>query len=98
MLRRKPTAIHLTAEDIASYEDRQAAAIAQAHATALAQAQAEAQLQAQAEYRRAQQAQTTPQNRNLNERGVSGQMPAVPVKERVKTREERLGIGESSRR
>jgi hypothetical protein len=37
MLRRKPTAIHLTAEDIASYEDRQAQAQAEAEAAAQSQ-------------------------------------------------------------
>lgn len=94
MLRRKPTAIQITAEDIASYEDRQAAA-AQAEAVALAQAQ----FQAQAEFRlkaQAQQGQSTPQNRTS--RVELSEVPGVPPKERVKTREERLGLGPSSRR
>jgi hypothetical protein len=87
MLRRKPTAITLTSEDLSAYEDRQAreallAAQTQAQAAALAQLQAQAQGQAQG--------LVTPQKtQNVNPNGEGRQAPAV---EKKKTREERLGI------
>ncbi|KAG8425573.1 hypothetical protein J3458_002259 [Metarhizium acridum] len=52
MLRRPPTTLQITAEDVAAYEDRRAnealAAAQQARAEAQAYAQAQAQAQAQA--------------------------------------------------
>ena len=78
MLRRKPTAITLTSEDLSAYEDRQAR---EALLTAQAQAQAQAQTSAQG--------LVTPQKtQNVNPNGEGRQMPAVEKK----TREERLGI------
>jgi hypothetical protein len=91
MLRRKPTAITLTSEDISSYEDRSAAA-AQVAAQELAQAQAKAAAAAEAAeagFRTpGQQTQLTPQ-RGQNRGEVTGGMLA-PVRE--KTRDERLGL------
>ena len=86
MLRRKPTAITLTSEDLSAYEDRQAR-------EALVAAQAQAQAAAQAQQLQAQgQAQglVTPQKaQNVNPGEEGRQAPAV---EKKKTREERLGI------
>ena len=99
MLRRKPTAITLNAEDISSYEDRQAREAllqAQAAAQAQAQAQTEAQARAQAQVRGAgaDAGLVTPQkgqNRDANAQGGMIGPPRVVEKPR-KTREERLGI------
>lgn len=90
MLRRKPTAITLTSEDISSYEDRSAAA-AQAAAQELAQAQAQAAAAAQAEagFRTPGQQQPTPQRGQNRADGAGGMAPPV----REKTRDERLGLG-----
>jgi hypothetical protein len=83
MLRRTPTAITLTTEDVAIYEDARAREAHQREQLAL-QAQALAQQQ------------VTPQkNQNLREpndelRPVPGDRPRAP---QVKTRDERLGIG-----
>jgi hypothetical protein len=81
MLRRKPTAITLTAEDLSAYEDRQAR-------EALLAAQAQAQALAQG---RGGGLVTPQKTQNVDpdaELGVR-QAPAV---EKKKTREERLGI------
>jgi hypothetical protein len=85
MLRRKPTAISVTAEDIASYEDRQAR-----------EALLQAQLQAQAHLAAQQQAQTqavrdgvvTPQRSQNNDPKLTEDLR----EKRGKTREERLGL------
>jgi hypothetical protein len=88
MLRRKPTAITLTTEDIATYEDRRAR---------------EAHLREQAEYQAqllAEQNAGTPVNKNQNIRDPGDELRPLPPSERsrVKTREERLGlVGGSSR-
>jgi len=83
MLRRKPTAITLTSEDLSAYEDRQAR---EALLAAQAQAAAQAQLQAQGQ---AQGLVTPQKTQNVNPNGEGRQAPAV---EKKKTREERLGI------
>lgn len=80
MLRRKPTAITLTSEDIASYEDRQAAAAAQA----------EAALQAEMQRAKNQQGQ---KGQNVNPNDGLRLLPGVDNRARPKTREERLGLG-----
>ncbi len=85
MLRRKPTAITLTAEDLSAYEDRQAREALLA-AQAQAQAAAQAQLKAQAQ---AQGLVTPQKTQNANPNGEGRQVPAV---EKKKTRDERLGI------
>jgi hypothetical protein len=85
MLRRKPTAITLTSEDLSAYEDRQAR---EALLTAQAQAQAAAQAQLQAQGQ-AQGLVTPQKTQNVNPNGEGRQAPAV---EKKKTREERLGI------
>jgi hypothetical protein len=92
MLRRKPTAITLTAEDISSYEDRQAReALLQAQAAAQAEAQARAQAQMQAQGRGG--GLVTPQKGQNQDPSVRGAMAPPPVVEKPrKTREERLGI------
>lgn len=92
MLRRKPTQITLTTEDIASYEDRQAqrAALAEAKLQAEMQAQMQAQLQA-----RQAGAQITPQ-RGQN-KDPNDELRPLPVEKR-KTRDERLGLGGGSGR
>jgi len=78
MLRRKPTVITLTPEDISAYEDRQAR-------EALLAAQAQAQAQGRGG------PLVTPQKttQNVDPNGEGRQVPAV---EKKKTREERLGI------
>jgi len=78
MLRRKPTAITLTSEDIASYEDRQAAAAAQAEAALRAEMQREMNSQGK-------KTQNVDPNDEL--RPHPGDNRARP-----KTREERLGL------
>lgn len=93
MLRRPPTAITLTAEDISSYEDR---AAAEAHAHAIQAAQEAARLRAMQDAERA-----TPQrgqNINPNSGGESGL--GAPMKsqrdlerERIREREARMGMG-----
>jgi hypothetical protein len=81
MLRRKPTVITLTTEDVAIYEDARAR-------EALAREQA------------AHQAQVTPQKINQN-RDPNDELRPLPGDRargaQVKTREERLGLGGSSR-
>lgn len=92
MLRRKPTAITLTAEDISSYEDRQAReGLLQAQAAAQAEAQARAQAQMQAQGRVG--GVVTPQKGQNQDPSAQGAMAPPPVVEKPrKTREERLGI------
>lgn len=79
MLRRPPTAITLTAEDIAIYEDTRAKEALQRELALQQQAQAQTQAQ-----------HVTP-NRNQNTRDPqAGDRMRAP---QVKTREERLGLG-----
>lgn len=92
MLRRKPTQIALTSEDLASYEDRQAqrAAIAEAKLQAEMQAQMQAQLQA-----RQSGSQVTPQR--AQNKDPNDELKPLPVEKR-KTRDERLGLAGGSGR
>lgn len=89
MLRRKPTAITLTTEDIAIYEDTRAR-----EAQEREQAAQEAQMQQQ---------QGTHQNHKNQNRDPNDELRPLPGERRtaqqhIKTREERLGIaGQSSR-
>lgn len=86
MLRRPPTAITLTTEDVAIYEDNRAREALQAEKAALAAAQAKAQAQAR---------QSTPQ-KNQNVRDPNDELrPLPPDRTRApqKSREERLGLG-----
>lgn len=92
MLRRPPTAITLTTEDVAIYEDNRAREALLAEQAALEAAQAKAQAQAH---------QSTPQ-KNQNVRDPNDELrPLPPDRTRApqKTREERLGLsaGTSSR-
>jgi hypothetical protein len=84
MLRRKPTTITLTTEDIANYEDARAR-----EAQLREQAAYQAQLQAQ------QQALGTP-NKNQNLRNPNDELRPLPAErvgaQQVKSREERLGL------
>jgi hypothetical protein len=82
MLRRKPTAITLTTEDVAIYEDARARE---------AMAREQAALQAQQ--------QVTPQkNQNRDPNDELRPLPGDRARgAQVKTREERLGLGGSSR-
>jgi hypothetical protein len=85
MLRRKPTSISLTAEDLASYEDRQAR-------EALLQAQLQVQAQLTAQQTQAQPSRgavVTPQRSQNNDPKLTEDLR----EKRVKTREERLGLG-----
>ena len=81
MLRRKPTSITLTTEDVAIYEDNRAREKYQAE---------------QAELQAKMQAQGTPQNKNQNIRDPSDELRPLPGDrvraQQVKTREERLGL------
>lgn len=81
MLRRKPTAITLTTEDIARYEDFRTSEAALAD-----QAAQEAALQLSA--RRSSNYQSQSQSQNARQGSE---------RERVKTREERLGISGAGR-
>ena len=83
MLRRKPTAITLTSEDIASYEDRRL------HAEEEERARAEAQAQELAA-KGSQYGTPKTQNRDPN-----AELRPLPVERKVRTREERLGLGRS---
>lgn len=78
MLRRKPTALTLTTEDIAIYEDARAAEMLQREAEAKAQAHAQAQIQGQ-------------QNSDHLQKRDSNRDPG-PKASSSRTREERLGI------
>lgn len=88
MLRRAPTAITLTTEDVAIYEDNRAREALQEEQDAL-EAKARAQSQ-----------QVTPQ-KNQNVRDPNDELrplpPDRPRVAQVKSREERLGLGGSSR-
>jgi hypothetical protein len=81
MLRRKPTTITLTTEDVAIYEDTRARENRQREQAAL-----QAQIQAQG----------TSQNKNQNIRDPSDELRPLPGDraraQQVKTREERLGL------
>lgn len=92
MLRRKPTAIILTAEDISIYEDNRAQEVA---------AREKAAIQAQ------KQAQSTPNHeknlsQNVNLRNPNDELRPLPGDRarvaQVKTREERLGLASGSSR
>jgi uncharacterized protein YggE len=87
MLRRKPTAITLTSEDLASYEERQAR-------EALLEAQAQAQMQAQAQAQSQDRVIVTPQ-RGQNQ-DPNAELRHVHLEKPKKTREERLGISRRS--
>lgn len=104
MLRRAPTAITLTHEDISTYEDKRAAeahAYAQAIAEAEAQAEAEQRARAEAAYRaqymNAGSANVTPdraQNRASNVGApVKGRAHVDSDAERKRERDARLGLG-----
>jgi Anaphase-promoting complex APC subunit CDC26 len=85
MLRRKPTSITLTAEDLASYEDRQAR-----EALLQAQLQVQAQLTAQKSQAQANRgAVVTPQRSQNSDPKLTEDLR----ERRVRTREERLGLG-----
>lgn len=81
MLRRKPTAITLTTEDIASYENRRLREEEEERARAEAHAQEMAA-------RGAQYGTPKTQNRDPN-----AELRPLPVERKVRTREERLGLG-----
>ena len=84
MLRRKPTAITLTTEDIATYEDRRV------HE---AQMQEQAAMEAQM---RAQHGTPFQQQKSQNVRDPNDELRPLPgdrSRAPVKTREERLGLG-----
>ncbi|KAH7319339.1 anaphase-promoting complex APC subunit 1-domain-containing protein [Rhexocercosporidium sp. MPI-PUGE-AT-0058] len=88
MLRRKPTAITLTTEDIAIYEDARAR-----EAQEQEQAAMEAEMQAQAQYGAARQ-----QHQSQNMRDPNDELRPLPgdrarAQQQIKTREERLGLG-----
>ncbi|KAE8451046.1 hypothetical protein EG329_004718 [Mollisiaceae sp. DMI_Dod_QoI] len=88
MLRRKPTAITLTTEDIAIYEDARAR---------------EAQLREQAAHEaRMQEQQGMPMNQKSQNRDPNDELRPLPGDRaratQVKTREERLGIAGGSSR
>jgi hypothetical protein len=83
MLRRKPTAITLTTEDIANYEDTRAR-------------EAEARQREQAALQAQQNAQGQANNQNM--RNPNDELRPLPgdrarTQQQVKTREERLGLG-----
>ncbi|TAQ87498.1 hypothetical protein B7494_g4194 [Chlorociboria aeruginascens] len=82
MLRRKPTAITLTTEDIATYEDTRAR-------EALAREQAAMQAE--------EEAQLAIPHQNQNVRDPGDELKPLPGDriraQQVKTREERLGLG-----
>jgi len=85
MLRRKPTAITLTTEDVAMYEDARAREALQREQAAL----------------QAEQQNITPQQRNQNRDPNDELRPLPGDRARgaqVKTREERLGLGGGSSR
>jgi hypothetical protein len=90
MLRRPPTAITLTTEDIAIYEDARAREELQQEQAAALEAQAQAQ-----------QLSTPQKNQNQHPRDPSDELRPLPgdrAKPQVRTREERLGlVGGSSR-
>lgn len=83
MLRRAPTAITLTTEDVAIYEDTRAREALQREQAAL-----------QAQQQRQQQQNITPQ-KNQNTRDPNDELRPLPGARvpQVKTREERLGLG-----
>jgi len=85
MLRRAPTAITLTTEDVAIYEDTRAREALQRE---------QAALQAQQQQQQQQQQNITPQ-KNQNARDPNDELRPLPGARvpQVKTREERLGLG-----
>lgn len=91
MLRRKATAITLTTEDIAIYEDMRAR-----EALEREQAAHEARMQEQ------QQQRSTPQNQRTQNKDPNDELRPIPgdrrtAQQHIKTREERLGIAGQSR-
>ncbi|KAJ6442692.1 thioredoxin-like protein [Purpureocillium lavendulum] len=92
MLRRPPTTLAITAEDVAAYEDRRASealqAAQQARATA-AQAQQQQQQQAQQQQRQ-QQGQGHQQQQQQQQHGQ--QQDLTPGQAARRAREERLGM------
>ncbi|RFU28360.1 hypothetical protein B7463_g7966, partial [Scytalidium lignicola] len=82
MLRRKPTALTLTTEDIAIYEDTRAAEILQREADAKAQAHVQAQMQAQQSHDKSQSRDPSKELRPHDKSRTTSS----------RTREERLGI------
>lgn len=81
MLRRNPTAITLTTEDIASYEDRRLREEEEERARAETKAKELAAKGAQ---------YGTPKSQN---RDPNTELRPLPVERHVRTREERLGLG-----
>ncbi|PMD20955.1 hypothetical protein NA56DRAFT_704195 [Hyaloscypha hepaticicola] len=81
MLRRKPTTITLTTEDVAIYEDTRAR---------------ENHMREQAALQAQMQAQGTPQNKNQNIRDPNDELRPLPGDraraQQAKSREERLGL------
>ncbi len=83
MLRRKPTTITLTTEDVAIYEDTRAR---------------ENHMREQAALQEQMQAQGTPQNKNQNVRDPNDELRPLPgdraraQAQQAKSREERLGL------
>jgi hypothetical protein len=94
MLRRKPTAITLTAEDISGYEDRRAReALLAAQAKAKAEAEFRAAATAQSRSASASATVTPQRGQNADPNARDGMMAPPPVAEKPrKTRDERLGI------
>jgi len=89
MLRRKPTAITLTTEDIAIYEDARAReAQAREQAAQQAQMQMEAQQTPEQQHHNSKVQFRDPREEMMN--SMAGNRRAQP---QVRTREERLGIG-----
>jgi Anaphase-promoting complex APC subunit CDC26 len=84
MLRRKPTAITLTAEDISSYEDRQAREITLLQEQALRDANLKADMEAEQQLGGMKVTPQRTQNRDPKEE--------VKAEKGKKTRDERLGI------
>lgn len=90
MLRRKPTAITLTSEDLSTYEDRQARkALLRAEAE---RQQALAQAQAQAQAVKSRAGIVTPQSKAQQNKDPNEELRPLSVEKGKKTREERLGI------
>jgi len=88
MLRRKPTAITLTTEDVAIYEDARAREAMQAQLAEQAAIQAQMQ---------AQHGTPLPRHKEQNVRDPNDELRPLPGDraraQQVKTREERLGLG-----
>lgn len=93
MLRRPPTAITLMAEDVAAYEDKRE------RQREAAEMQKEAEREAREAAMRAHaQAQVTPdRSQSVNLNGEGRDLRQARLERVVKTREERMGLGQGSR-